>query len=84
MAANILMNEKEKMIIETDDLTLATLVSEYLWTVKDVRFAGFVKEHPYLSKPKIVVNAANPRDAIISAGKKIIKNIEELKGQLKK
>ncbi|MEM7826874.1 MAG: RpoL/Rpb11 RNA polymerase subunit family protein [Candidatus Aenigmatarchaeota archaeon] len=81
---NIIKDENEKMIIESDDLTAISLINEYLWHVKGVRFAGFAREHPFLTKPKLVINAVNPRLAINSAIKKILKDIDDLKEQLKK
>jgi len=78
----ILKNEAEKMIVETDDFTLVNLLNENLWKVRGVRFAGFVKEHPYLANPKIVLNAANPKDALIKAAERIVKDVEELKKQI--
>lgn len=80
----IVKEESEKMVVEVEDTTLVNLVGEYLWKVKGVRFAGSLREHPYLKNPNIIVNAADPRKALETAGKNIIEDIEELKKQARK
>lgn len=80
----ILKEENDSIVVEVDDMTLANLLAEYLWEVKGVKFAGMVKEHPYLEKPKVVVKASDPRKAIETATKKIVDDADSLKKHLKK
>lgn len=80
----ILKEDDGQMVIEINDLTLANLLAEYLWEVRGVKFAGMVREHPYLEKPKVIVSASDPRKSVESAAKKIAEDAESLKKHAKK
>ena len=80
----IVKEESDSIVIESEDTTLTNLVSEQLWNVKGVKFAGAFREHPYLKNPNIVVKASDPRKALETAGKKIIEDIKDLKEQARK
>jgi len=78
------LKKDEGMIIESDDMILISLLSEYLNDKKDVNFAGFVREHPFLANPKLVISAKNPDKALESAKKEILEDIKSLKNSIKK
>jgi DNA-directed RNA polymerase subunit L len=80
----ILKEEGNKMVVELEDITLANLLGEYLWSIKGVNFAGMVKEHPYLEKPKVIVSASDPKKALETAAKEIADDADSLKKHLKK
>ena len=80
----ILKEDEKQMVVEVDDLTLANLLAEYLWETKGVKFAGMVREHPYLEKPKVVVSANDPKKALEAAAKKIADDADSLKKHAKK
>lgn len=84
MAAKIIKQEKDKLVVEMESLTLANLLNEYLWNIRGVKFAGFVKEHPYLTKPKLLVSATDPKKALKTACEKILKDVETLRKQASK
>ncbi|MCD6381522.1 MAG: DNA-directed RNA polymerase subunit L [Candidatus Aenigmarchaeota archaeon] len=84
MTNKIIKETKNSLVVEMDSLTLANLLNEYLWSIKGIKFAGFSKEHPYLSKPKLLVNATDPKKALKSAVERILKDVEELRKQVKK
>ena len=84
MAAKIVKQEGNNVVVEMESLTLANLLNEYLWNIRGVKFAGFVKEHPYLAKPKLLVSATDPKKALKTACEKILKDIETLRKQIKK
>jgi DNA-directed RNA polymerase subunit L len=79
----ILKNEKNKLLLEVDDTTIACVISDYISKVKGVNFATFIKEHPYLENPKILISATNPLRAFQEGIKKLINDIEKLESQLK-
>ncbi len=78
------VKSEEGMIIESDDMILISLLNEYLNDKKDVNFAGFVREHPFLANPKLVISAKNPEKAIERAKKEILEDIKSLKNSIKK
>ncbi len=84
MTNKILKFENGKLVVEMDSLTLAGLLNDYLWNIRGVKAAGFIKEHPYLSKPKILVSANDPKKALKTACEKIMKDVEDLKNKVKK
>lgn len=82
--AKILKEDDGQMVVEIEDLTFANLLAEYLWEVKGVKFAGMLREHPYLEKPKVIVSSGDPRKSIESAARKIAEDAESMKKHAKK
>ena len=80
---NILKNEKNKLVVELDDTTLACVLSDYVSRIRGVKFATFIKEHPYLEHPKILISASNPLNAFREGIRKLITDIEKLESQIK-
>jgi len=78
------LKKEEGMIIESDDIILISLLNEYLNDKKDINFSGFVREHPFLANPKLVICAKNPEKAIEQAKKEILEDIKSLKNSIKK
>ena len=80
----VLKDEKNELRISVkSNLTLINLLNENLWNQTGVKFAGYVKKHPYLGNPEILVKAANPKRVLISALDDILKDTQSLKKQLK-
>lgn len=76
--------DENNIIIESDDITLLTLLSEYLWNVTGVEFCGVEREHPFLKNPKLVLRARDPKQAIEKAKEKIIEDLEKIRKKISK
>lgn len=75
----ILENDKEKLKIEIEDLTFINVLNETIWAQKGVEFSAYSVEHPYMSKPVLLVNGKNPEKTIKDAANQIKENVQDLK-----
>ncbi len=80
MQIEIIENEKEKIKIEVPDVTLVNLLNENVWKEK-IDFAAYNIEHPYLSKPVLVVKSKNPKKSVVDAAERIIEDARTLRKQ---
>lgn len=83
------IKEDEKtLLLEVggESFTLTNLIREELWNDKSVSEAAQIKEHPYLSQPKIFVKVSrgSPITALEKATERAIEQAKELKEQFKK
>lgn len=84
MKIEVLENEKEKVKMEIhDNLTLVNLLNENIWKQKGTDISTYAMEHPYLSKPVLLVKSRNPKKTILDAAEQIIADANELKKQFK-
>ncbi|MBI2084669.1 MAG: hypothetical protein HYT70_03615 [Candidatus Aenigmarchaeota archaeon] len=71
----------KRMIVEFEDETIgfANMVKDKLWEDSSVKEAATIREHPYLSKPKVLVETSrgSPRTALEKAGKKLLEEAED-------
>ncbi len=79
MEVRLLKNEKDKLVIEVDDLTIAALVADYTAKQRGVEISTFMREHPYLANPKIVVKARDAKAAVKRAIESIKKDLEAIR-----
>ena len=87
-----LEDDGKKLIIEFQDETVAfaNMVKDKLWEDSSVKEAATIKEHPYLSKPKILVEVSrgSPQTALEKTTEKLLEETKEFgekfKGSLKK
>ena len=82
------IKEDEKtLLLEVggESFTLTNAISEYLWDDKSVSEAAQIKEHPYLSKPKIFVKTdrGSSVTALEKATEKFIEDAKEFKQKFK-
>ncbi len=81
MKITVLENEDEKLKFEIDtNLTLVNLLNESIWNQK-VDASAYKKDHPYLSKPVVLVRAKNPKKAVLDATDEIIGDVKEFRKQ---
>ena len=78
------IKEDEKtLLVEAvgESFTLTNAVREYLWDDKSVSEAAQIKEHPYLSQPKIFVKTdrGSPVTALEKASEKLVDDAKEFK-----
>lgn len=88
MDVKILENEPNKLIIETigGSATFNNLVRKELWNDKNVSEAAYIKEHPYLSSPKIFIKTSRglPKTALLKALTRVEKQAVDFREQFKK
>ena len=79
-------NEK-RLIIEFDSETIAfaNMIKDKLWEDSSVKEAATIKEHPYLSKPKILVETSrgSPQTALEKATEKLLEETKEFREKFK-
>ncbi len=80
MKIEVIENEKDKIKIEMPDITLVNLLNENIWKEK-VDFSAYNIDHPYLSKPVLVVKSKNPKKSVVDAAEKIIEDVKAAKKQ---
>jgi len=84
MKIEVIENEKDKVKIEIhDNLTLVNLLNENVWKQKGVDVSTYSKQHPYLSKPVLLVKSKNPKKTILDAAEQVIADVTEIKKQFK-
>lgn len=82
MKIEVLENEKDKLKVEIhDNTTLVSLVNENLWLQK-VEVAAFKVDHPYLSKPVLLVKSKNPKKSLLDATEQVIDDVKDLRKKL--
>ncbi|MBI3190809.1 hypothetical protein HYZ41_03835 [archaeon] len=62
------------------NLTLINLLNENIWNQK-VDASAYKKEHPFLSKPTILVRAKNPKKAVLDATDQIMEDLKTFRKQ---
>lgn len=72
MKINILEEKKDALVVEIEGErhTIPNLIRESLWEDNSVVLAAYEKKHPMLGSPKVIINAKDPRKALISAIKR--------------
>ncbi len=85
MKLNVLENSDKKVNIELagESETLVNLLRKKLWEAGADQ-AAFMREHPYLSMPKIIVYGKNPMKLLDNAAQKIIDQAEEFQIEFKR
>lgn len=80
MKVEVLEDEKEKLKIEIhDNTTLVSLVNENLWQQKGIESAAFKVDHPYLSKPVLLIKSKNSKKALLDAIEQVVEDVKELR-----
>jgi len=78
---------EKRLIVEFDGETIAfaNMVKDKLWEDASVKEAATIQEHPYLSKPKILVETSrgSPQTAFEKAAEKLIAEAKEFKDKFK-
>lgn len=88
MELKVVKKDEKKLLLEVkeDTVALTNLLREELWAGRGVKEAAHIKEHPYLSEPKIFVRTARgtPVSALQKATKRAMARVREFKEELKK
>lgn len=88
MELKVLKDEDKTLLLEIrgETVTVTNLLREELWNDSNVSEAAQIKEHPYLSEPKVFVKVSGgtPQTALKKACERIIKKSQEFKEEFKK
>lgn len=67
-----------------DNLTLINLLNENLWKRRGLDYAAYAQDHPYISRPVLVVKSKNPKKALLEAADRIVEDVKDLRKQLER
>jgi DNA-directed RNA polymerase subunit L len=73
--------------VKGEEVGFVNLIKEELWNDKQVNEAAFIKEHPYMTEPKIYVKMkgrADPKVALRKAQKRLLVKLKDLKGEFQR
>ena len=88
MEVKVLKNEDKTLILEIqgESVTLTNLVRDELWSDKNISEAAHIKEHPYLSEPKIFVKTSrgSPTLSLKKASKRLMDQLDQFREEFKK
>ena len=79
MKINIIRNEKNLLEIEIPDETLTHLIARFCKAD-----AAAVRDHPFLTEPKLVIHGEKPVKALIDAIDDAVSLLEEFKNHFKR
>lgn len=81
-------SDDKSLLVEAtgETFTLTNAVRDELWEVAGVSEAAQIKEHPYLSQPKVFVKMSkgDPVTALEKAATKLSEQAKEFKDEFKK
>jgi len=88
MELKILEEKKNRFVFELagESHTVCRALQKELWNDSHVKAAGYDVAHPLIDKPKIVVetDGADPKKAVVSALKRVEKDLQKFKELAKK
>lgn len=77
----------KRLIVEFEGETVAfaNMIKDKLWDDTAVKEAATIKEHPYLSKPKILVETSrgSPQTALEKVTEKLLDEVKEFREKFK-
>ena len=87
MELKVVKEDEKTLVVEFkgENIGFINLLREELWNDKNVSEAAYVKEHPYLSDPKLFIKTSrgSPRTALEKASERITKKIDEFSEEFK-
>lgn len=66
--------------VEGTDVGFVNMIKEELWRDKHVSEAAYIKEHPYMSEPKIYVKMKGRHDTRVAIRRATTRILRRLKG----
>lgn len=82
----VLLESKEgKMVLEVrgENHTFLNLLRENAWDAGSKQ-ASYMIEHPYLSEPKLIIRADNPKKVLDNSAQAIIDSAKEFEKEFKR
>ena len=88
MEVKITKEEKDTILVELggETISFANLLRQESWNDKSTSEAAHMKEHPYLSQPKVFVKSSrgSPREILEKSAERIADQTKEFKEEFKK
>jgi len=88
MELNVIKKDKNLLEVEVKGggVGFVNLIKEELWNDKSVDEAAYIKEHPYMSEPKLYVKTKRkkPKKVIEDALKRVEVQLKDLKKEFKR
>ena len=78
MKIDVLQKRKDSLKINLNDLTFVNLLNENLWK-EHIKYSAYSVDHPYLSKPVLIVNSTDPKKSLLNAAEQVIADTKELR-----
>ena len=83
MKIEVIEDEKDTLKLEVhDNTTLINVINENLWQQKGIDMAAFKVDHPYLSKPVLIVKSKNPKKSLADAADQVVEDVKDLRKKL--
>jgi DNA-directed RNA polymerase subunit L len=81
----LLENKEGKMVLEVrgENHTFLNLLRENAWDAGS-RQASYIIEHPYLSEPKLIIRADNPKKVLDASAQAILDSAKEFEKEFSK
>lgn len=88
MELKIVKEDKESVLLEIggETISFANLLTQESWNDKSISEASHIKEHPYLSQPKIFLKSSrgSPKEILKKSSERIEDQAKEFKEEFKK
>jgi DNA-directed RNA polymerase subunit L len=85
MKLALLENVEGKMVLEVkgENHTFLNLLRDNAWSAESKQ-ASYMIEHPYLSEPKLIIRADNPRKVLDNSAQAIIDSAKEFEKEFRR
>ena len=86
MEVKLIKKKENQAIVEVKgaDHTIVNAIRRELWQDEKVDAAGYTIEHSLISQPRLIVNARNPKKALMDAAERLHKQNKEMETLFKK
>jgi len=88
MELKVVKEEKDSVLLEIggETVSFANLLTQESWNDKSISEASHIKEHPYLSQPKVFLKSSrgSPKDILKKTSERIVDQAKEFKEEFKK
>lgn len=88
MELKIVKEDKESVLLEIggETISFANLLTQESWNDKSISEASRIKEHPYLSQPKVFLKSSrgSPKEILKKSSERIVDQAKEFKEEFKK
>ena len=67
-----------RLEVPGENHTLLNIITEYAWEAK-AKQSSYIIQHPYLSKPELVIKSSNPKKTLDDSAKILMERVKEFK-----
>jgi len=88
MELKVIKQDKDSLLLEIggETISFASLLTKETWNDKSTLEASHIKEHPYLSQPKVFLKSSrgSPKEILEKSAERIVDQAKEFKEEFKK